>query len=101
VARDLDLVGCALFDGRGDEVRPDTGIRIGEDGPIRVACGSGDVRAEAPAGPPVADLDGHHVTAGLTSPHVHSGLAPLMACPARRTTGMAGVMGKPGHGRCR
>ncbi|GAB1516635.1 amidohydrolase family protein [Actinophytocola sp. KF-1] len=72
---DLVLVNCALFDGRGDDVRHDTGIWVGGDGAIRAVGGSDDVRAEAPRGTRVVDLDGDHVMAGLTNMHVHFGLA--------------------------
>jgi imidazolonepropionase-like amidohydrolase len=72
---DLVLVNCALFDGRGDDVRPDTGIWVGDDGVIRAVGSSDDVRTEAPSAAAVVDLDGDHVMAGLTNLHVHFGLA--------------------------
>ena len=72
---DLVLVNCALFDGRDDDVRSDTGIWVGGDGAIRAVGGSDDVRAEAPRDARVVDLDGDHVMAGLVNMHVHFGLA--------------------------
>lgn len=75
VPSDLVLVNCALFDGRGDSVRPDTGVWVRADGTIGAVGGSDDVRAEAPASATLVDLDGDHVMAGLTNMHVHLGLA--------------------------
>jgi imidazolonepropionase-like amidohydrolase len=75
MVRELVLVNCAVFDGRGDDVRCDTGILVGGDGVIRAVGGSDDVRAEASADAAVVDLDGDHVMAGLVNMHVHFGLA--------------------------
>ena len=71
---DLVLVNCAVFDGREDASRPDTGIWI-TDGVIGAVGGSDDVRADAPRDAAVVDLDGDHVMAGLVNMHVHFGLA--------------------------
>jgi imidazolonepropionase-like amidohydrolase len=75
VDRELVLAGCAVFDGIGDAVRPDAGIRIGGDGTILAVGAVDDVLAEAPKDARIVDLDGDHVMAGLANLHVHFGLA--------------------------
>lgn len=73
--RELVLVGCSVFDGIGDAVRPDAGIRIGADGTILAVGAVDDVLAEAAKDARIVDLDGDHVMAGLANLHVHFGLA--------------------------
>ncbi len=72
---DLVLVGCAVFDGVRDGLRPDAGIWVGADGTIRAVGSADDVLAEAPRDARVVDLDGDHVLPGLVNMHVHFGLA--------------------------